>query len=244
MAQHGAFTDALIGVGKYDLSGVSNECSVNLTVEPLDSTTFGNTSRRKLPGLLDGSWSAACVWDDATVEAALNDLPSDASDDEGAFVFAPSKTAGGPAYVGSGCVYTVERGGVVGELYSASFQANFRHAIAALKGVLSENGQTARTANGNGTGGQLGAVGATQYLYGALLVTVAAGGTIDVVVESDDNGAFSSAVTRITFPQVTTSAVSYFRRVQGAITDDHFRVRWTVGGGAPSYRLIAAIGIF
>lgn len=240
MAFHGAFTDALIAIGKYDLSGKSNECSLSLSVDALDSTVFGNTSRRKLPGIADGTLSAACVWDDV-VETAINDLPRDASDNEGAFLFAPAKTNGGRAYIGSACTYQVERGGAIGDLYAASLSANFRNV--SPNGFVSENGQTARTASGNGAGLQLGAVSATQSLYAVLIVPAAAGGTLDVVIESDDNGGFTTPVTRITFTQVTTSAIAYYASVAGAITDTFFRARWTIAGGGPSYNLIAGIGI-
>jgi hypothetical protein len=77
-----------------------------------------------------------------------------------------------------------------------------------------------------GTGYQLGAVAATQYLYGALHIFTA-GTTITVVLESDDNAGFSSATTRATLGPLTTTGGTWATRVAGAITDDYYRFRVT-----------------
>ena len=65
--------------------------------------------------------------------------------------------------------------------------------------------------------------------------------TLDVIIESDDNGSFSSATTRITHTQAT-AATSEFLSVAGAVTDDYWRASWTFGGtGTITFAVIIGI---
>ena len=65
-----------------------------------------------------------------------------------------------------------------------------------------------------------------------------------MVVESDDNSGFTSATTRLTATQVTTSTTSESLEVAGAITDDYFRVNFTIAGsGSPSFKFVLLFGV-
>jgi hypothetical protein len=102
---------------------------------------------------------------------------------------------------------------------------------------------------GGGTTGvsaalQLTAVSATQRLYVAVHVLSKTGTnpTLDLVIQSDTVG-FASPATQITVPQFT-GVGSYFGYVDGAITDDYYRVSRTVGGtGSPAFTYVVVIGI-
>jgi hypothetical protein len=76
---------------------------------------------------------------------------------------------------------------------------------------------------------------------------VAFGGTsptLDVIVQSDDASGFPSATNRITFTQATGFTAEYATPVAGAITDDWWRVNFTIGGTAsPNFTFICVIGI-
>jgi hypothetical protein len=105
---------------------------------------------------------------------------------------------------------------------------------------------TARTSSSVGTGRQLGAVVAGKRLYASLHVLSASGTlpTLDVKVQSDDNASFTSATDRITFTQRTASATYDFGSVAGAITDDYWRITYTIGGtGTPTFAFIVTAGI-
>ncbi len=75
---------------------------------------------------------------------------------------------------------------------------------------------------------------------------VAASGTtptLDMIVESDDNSGITSGVTRITFTQEVAVGAQYATAVAGPITDDWWRVGWTIGGTGPSFTVIVTVGI-
>jgi hypothetical protein len=63
-----------------------------------------------------------------------------------------------------------------------------------------------------------------------------------VLLESDDNGSFTGATTRHTFAQ-NTAISSEWASVAGAVTDDYWRISWTVGGGSPDFTVVCAAGI-
>lgn len=112
-----------------------------------------------------------------------------------------------------------------------------------IKGTLLHPTATARTSSSTGTGRQLGAITATQRMYGALHVLSAGTGSMTVKIQSDDNASFTSATDRITFT-AATAATYQWSSVAGAVTDDYWRVSYTISGGAPSFvfAVIAGIG--
>jgi hypothetical protein len=108
-------------------------------------------------------------------------------------------------------------------------------------------GSASRTASSVGTGRELGAVTATQRAYAALHVLSVSGTspTLDVIVQSDDNGSFTTPTSRITFSQANATANrQQFSSVAGAITDTHWRVSYTIGGsGTPTFAFAVTVGI-
>lgn len=113
-----------------------------------------------------------------------------------------------------------------------------------IAGTLLHPTATARTSSSTGTGRQLGAITATQRMYGALHVLSAGTGSMTVKIQSDDNASFTSATDRITFT-AATAATYEWSSVAGAVTDDYWRVSYTISGGAPSFvfAVIAGIGV-
>jgi hypothetical protein len=131
--------------------------------------------------------------------------------------------------------------GAVGEM--AAFRAAARSGDGAglIGGTVIHN-QT-RTTSGNGTGFQLGAVGATQRVHGALHVLSAAGTTpsLTVVVQSDTSG-FPSPTTQLSFA-AKTAIGSEFLSAAGPITDDFWRANFTISGTSPSFLFALILGI-
>lgn len=115
-----------------------------------------------------------------------------------------------------------------------------------VRGRLLHPGSASRTSSSTGTGRQLGAVIATKSLYAALHVTAAAGTTpsLTVKVQSDDNSGFTSATDRITFTAETDATTHYqWGSVAGAITDDYWRISYTISGTNPSFSFAVTAGI-
>ena len=103
---------------------------------------------------------------------------------------------------------------------------------------------TTATTSGQSAAQNLGAVTATQYLYGALHVTAAsAADTLDVVIQSDDAEGMASPTARITFTQKTAIGSQWATPVLGAITDTWWRIDYTIGGASPSFDFTVMMGI-
>jgi hypothetical protein len=114
-----------------------------------------------------------------------------------------------------------------------------------VRGLLVHPSNVSRTSSSTGTGRQLGAVAAGKSMYAALHVISASGTnpTLDVILQSDDNASFTSATSRITFTQAT-GRTSQLSSVAGAITDDYWRVSYTIGGtNTPTFAFAVTAGI-
>lgn len=114
-----------------------------------------------------------------------------------------------------------------------------------VRGRLLHPASIARTSSSTGTGRQLGTVVAGKSLYAALHVGTASGTTptLDVKIQSDDNSGFTTPTDRITFSQRTASATYDFGSVAGAITDDYWRISYTIAGTNPSFIFAVTAGI-
>ena len=102
---------------------------------------------------------------------------------------------------------------------------------------------TARTATGNGTAVQVGAVASGRQMYAALHVLSVSGTatpTLTVKVQSDTVG-FGSATDQITFT-AATAVGGQISRVAGPITDDYWRASWTISGTNPSFLFVVVVG--
>lgn len=245
MAFHGQFSDALIAIGKYDISGQSNEIAIREALEALDSTTFGKTNRCYLPGVAEGEINGAFIWDPLLSALPLRTLKGVDAGDSTVLTLGMQSAVGANAWLSRSCVHQLEQGGQHGELLKGSFQGHTSDVL--ISGFVGEDGDTPRTASGNGAEVLVGAVSATQSLYAALhCINLSADSgtpTLDIEVESDTTG-FPSATSRIAFTQLT-AAGSEWKSVVGAITDTYFRVKWTIAGGAtnPTATFIVSFGI-
>ena len=113
-----------------------------------------------------------------------------------------------------------------------------------VRGTLMHPTTTARSTSSTGTARQLGAVSATQSVYAALHVLSVSGTstpTLTVTVQSDTVG-FATPTSRVVFSGATAVGAQ-FGSAAGAITDDYWRVSWTVSGTNPSFLFGVTIGI-
>ena len=229
-------------VGQYDLSGDMHKLELRYGAELLDVTTFGQTTRIRKGGLKTVGLSAEGYWSGGT------DLVDDA-------LFAKIGVQNVPITIAKGgetldndaylfrCIHGVYTPGAsIGEMLRFSVSAEGSGGVGVARGKLLHVG--AETATGNETGSQLGALSATQSLYAALHVLTVSGSTptFDLDIESDDNSGFTSATSRISFTQAT-GITSEWKSVAGAITDDWWRVAFTIGGSTPSFEFVLAAGI-
>jgi hypothetical protein len=235
-----------IWVDGYDMTGDANNVALGIKREALDSTVFGPTvtARSRAAGLEDvqssgkGLWQAGSGTVDPQVFANLGGLK--------VVTQTPAGTETQRAYFYQCRDFNYDLFGNVGELapFSVAMQGTKGSgtlSAGAIAGYLGKAKGTVSATGALGTFKQLGAVGASQYLYGSVHLFGTAGTTITVVLESDDNSSFTSAATRITFGPLTAIGGTWGVRAAGAILDDYYRFRVTACTG--TWTIAAAMGI-
>ena len=231
-------TNCKLWYGGYDFSGNMNALACNAGAEMLDKTTFGNTSRRRLAGLKttemqhEGYFSAGTGEPDPILFGKVGGVAD-------AMSISPTTGADGErAFMASVIAGSYTPGGAIGEIMPFSVAAELAQ-DELVQGTVMHN--ATRTAGGNGTARQLGAVSATQKLYAALHVTSITGGTLTVSIESDDNSGMTSAVTQDSFTAATAIGGEWLTPIAGAITDDYWRVTWTYTGTTVDFIVVLGI---
>jgi hypothetical protein len=232
------FKNATILLSGYDISGDSNKVALSSKADVKDRTTFNNTARRRVCGLLDTSISAEGFFDPAK-DAGLFDFIA-----SGEKIIAVSPAAGiaGDLVYFAKCQtaeYTPMEG-AIGEL--AAFRLSGQGSGPLIRGQVLERGE--KTASAPGTAANIGAVLATQKVYACLHVLAVSGTnpTLDLEIQSDDAQAMSSPTDRITFDQMTEVGAQW-KELAGPITDAWWRVNYTLGGTDPSFVIAVVIGI-
>ena len=230
-------------VDGWDFSGDTRALELEMTPELKDDTVLGDGFRSNVPGLEpwvlqeEGLWVAGANQVDANVAANRGLV------DKLVTVACVDGTEGDIAYFGRSTVGLYTLGGEVGELNPFSLRLEGTGSDRLVRGTILVTG--AKTATGNSTAQQLGAVAAGESLFAGLHVIAVAGTspTLDVIVQSDTVG-FPSSTNRITFAQQIAIGSVYATPVAGAITDDYWRINYTIGGtGGPSFTFLVTVGI-
>jgi hypothetical protein len=133
--------------------------------------------------------------------------------------------------------------GSVGDV--ASWDAQAKGSWPLVRGQSMHPSGVPRTASGTGTSVQLGAVAAGQHMYCNLHVVSIAGTstpTLTVNIGSDNATGFPSSTARGAFAAKTAIGGESLR-IAGPITDDWWRVTWTVSGTSPSFLFLVSMGI-
>lgn len=226
-------------VAEQDITAYTRGGNLEYSVEEQDDTVWGDSTRSAAGGLfvvrlqVDGHHNYAepdvsLFSDIGTGTAPISVAPENGAETNTAYTFQALQASYTPLSAS------------VGDMSGFTIGNAARSPL--VPGTIMEDGTSSRTSSANGSGAQLGAVAAGQSVYAALHVISAAADTLDVTVESDDNGSFTSATTRISFTQVTSTATSEWKSAAGAITDDYWRATWTLGAAGP-YDFVVVVGI-
>lgn len=234
--------------GAVDLTGVSNRAEMTPSVDAVDVTNFGGAGWKEVLGGLaeteiavagffeSGAVAAAGTFEDPELFAQLGAvgpwslMPAGAADQALAYLTNALEASLKPIQ------------GSVGD--AAAFEAMAKGSTKLARGVVGHPPGTARTASGAGTANQIGALSASQALYVNLHVLSISGTstpTITVKIESDNAVGFPSAVIVGTFTAATAIGGQHMR-IAGPITDDYFRVTWTITGTNPSFLFAVTMG--
>ena len=236
------YKDVKTWLDGYDISGRLNQLGLEYAAELPDGTTFGDTTRTRRPGLksLKANLNGYADFDDEGIDEQLFARIAVANT---AFSFSPDGgDEGEVAHFFRAVLGEYKPGGRIGDMFAFGAVAENSDGYGPIRGTVMHN--ATRTTTASGTARQLGAVSATQKLYAALhVLSVSAGDTLDVIVESDALETFLSPTTRITFAQSTAISAQFATPVSGAITDDWWRLTWTLGGAAISIAFVVVVGI-
>lgn len=233
-------TNAQIRFGGRDLTGILNQVALEANRALPESTVFGQTTVTRASGVRDGSINVNGWWDSGADADFFTQHTANAA--EVMSVAAENAVEGSVAYSLQGEQANYTPGAAHGEVFAFVLELQSRNPL--VQGRLLGSGTKSST--GNSSPFQLGNVPAGSRVWAALHVTAQAGSTptIDVILESDASSAFSgSETTRITFAQVGTTLSAQILSASGPITDTHWRLAWTLGGGSPVYDIFATVGI-
>ena len=231
-------------VGEFDLSGDVNSLTLSADTDAVEDTTFSSGGVRTFrPGLSDVSFDHSGFWNatatgDGSDDALFADI---GSAPQVITVGATDGLIGNPAFTHQGIEATYSPGGSVGEMFAFTVSGSGSGQF--VSGTVLHDASAAVTTSATDTGSQLGAVTSSETVYASLHVVAASGSspTLDVVVQSDTSG-FPSPTSRITFAQAG-AVTSEWGSLAGAVTDDYWRVDYTIGGGSPSFTFVVTVGI-
>jgi hypothetical protein len=214
-----------------------NAVSIDYGAEELDGTTLADDTRIMVGGLLTAAMGADGFFQAPDPDSAFFAQMGAAGK---VITIAPKTTEGSIGFSLNAILGSYNPGASVGELLAYSIQAGARDRL--VRGPLLAN-KAGITVTGTGTAFQVGAASGSQTVFAALHVTKAGGTpTLDLTIESDDASGMLSPTTRITFDQATAKG-SQFKKLAGPVTDNWWRVNYTIGGGTPEFDFVVLLGI-
>ncbi|HEV2778692.1 MAG TPA: hypothetical protein VGX25_04755 [Actinophytocola sp.] len=237
-------TNVRLFSGGCDLTAQSNKLELSSEAEDKDVTNFGSGGWKEVKGgLFSTEISGAGQWEAADA-SKVDDNRWSSLGGLGPFSAGPDDAAvGNLSYFTNALSGKYQLGGQVGDV--APWDGEWKGSWPLVRGLFAHSPGTPRTADGTGTGQQLGAVASGKYLYANLHVLSVAGTstpTITARIESDADNTFASPTTVLTFT-AATAVSGEVKRVAGAITDTWFRPAWTITGSSPSFLFVVTYGI-
>lgn len=238
-----AATNITTYVGGYDLTGDSNQTTLDTGVDPQVCTPFGSTAVKRVGGLRtvesqsEGYWQSDTGAVDPTVFDGLTDLV--------AITHTPTGTELDIAYTYQAKTFQYEMFGQVGEVVPFSLSAqgargNGTLSVGAVRGRLLKAKGNISATGATGSVYELGAVSATQYLY-VVVHCFSIGTSFTLQIQSDTASNFPSPTTQMTLGSVTAVGSTWGTRVAGPVTDTFWRVNVSAVSGTSS--IAVAVGI-
>lgn len=236
-----ALTDAFVHVHGYDFTSDSNALRLAMEAAALDKTTFGSAGWREITGgAKSHTLDVDGFWQSATSAAVDPESFPDLGVVDRVVTLGTVQAEGEPAYMLQAGKFAYSMFGPYGELAPFTLGCAGTNGVGVVRGTLAKERANVSSTGALGSGLLLGAVGASQFLYGTVHLFTA-GTTVTIVLESDDNAGFTSATTRATIGPLTTTGGTWVPRVAGAITDTYFRYRVSAITG--TFNIAAAIGV-
>lgn len=236
-----ALLDCFVHVAGHDFTTDENETRLEGEADALDKTTWGSAGwSEHAYGLKSLKFDEKGWWQSAASDAVDPEAFADLGVTDRVHTFGPVETEAQPAYMFQAGKASYELFGKVGELAPFKLASRGTNGVGLVRGQLGKVKGSVSATGALGSGLNLGAVGASQFLYATFHV-FSAGTTITVQVESDDAAGFPSATARGTIGPITTRGGTWMTRVAGPITDTHYRFNVTAITG--TFIVAGAIGI-
>lgn len=226
------FAQTAVHIAANDLfaSAFANTVDVSMTADEKDVTTFASGGyRQKISSLATFTVSVGGFQDFAVVgpDVSFPGQNIGAAADVWS-VAVPGETVGDIAYFGQARTFGITPfRGAAGDV--AGFDLNLTGTSRLVRGVVAAP-YASRVATGNGTATALAGPSASQSLYAAFHLHSVTGtpGSVQFVVQTDDNSGMTTPTTRIT-STAFTAAGSQFASVAGAFASEtHVRVNHTL----------------
>lgn len=226
-------------LAQYRLRGQMNSCALEDAIDVATTPVFGDAAQRRVPQLyspscgMEGYYSAEDFDKPAQDNLGVANVP---------LSVAPlGAEVGSRAYLMRVMGGELSWGGAVGDANPFSMSVEGSDGGRLVRGYVMHASE--ETASGGGVAVNVGALPSGSQLYAALHVLEASDGdTLDVSIVSDNAEGFGSGVAQTAFAQVT-AAGSQWIELDGPVTDDWWRVEWSIGGGSPSFNFVVTIGI-
>jgi hypothetical protein len=241
--------DARLFAAGADLSGHGNKIEIKETAEVKKTTNWrsGGAETNKA-GLFQTAWSAEGQWEagdpsqpDDLFWATRRTLDPWSAAPQGDSDLAP----GGLMYLNRVLRSEGTLLGAVGDV--APWMMSGVSSWPLVRGKCAHPSGVPRTATGNGTSLNLGAVAANRRVYANLHVLSISGTatpSLTVKIQSDDNTNFTSPTDRLSFAAKTVAGTGEALRSDGTVIADTFwRAVWTISGTSPSFLFLVSLGI-
>ena len=235
-----ALTNAYAFVAGYDFTSDSNNLALSTEVEAKDVTPYGPGWRSFIGGLKSTAFDMAGFWQSAASQAVDPESFAGLGTADQVFTFGTSAVEGDPAFMWQGMEASYGVGGTVGDVAPYSLKAVGSNGQGAVRGKLAKARGNASATGQLGTGFEISAPSASQFVYCTVHIFTAST-TITLQLQSDDNGAFSTPTTIATIGPLTTSGGTWMTRVPGPLTDSFFRLNVSAITG--TFNVAAAIGV-
>ena len=234
-------TNAGLYVGGYELSSYFNTLEITGEADVLDVTSFGASTRQYLTGFKGVRFGGAGWYDPANSDKPLFDAWG-ATDN--IVSIAQSNATGGLCWFVRGCLPTYQMGASLGQAATIQLSGQTSTPPFVRGNILHR--ATGVTSSSSSTAQQLGAVASTERIFAAAHVFSISGTstpTITFKVQSDNASNFPSATDRLTFTGMTAIGAQWQSAGPSAITDDYWRVNWTITGSSPVFGFAVMFGI-
>lgn len=235
---HLVLKDTATVFAEYNLTSDNSSVSISYGAAEQDNTSFGSTAISRLGGLKTVGASFECFFNSPNEGGLFTNIKTSGKP----ITIAPEGlTAGNRAFMFEGLMLQVNPTWTLGEVTGISATASGVGDLG--RGVVEYVATETATGAVTSTGTQLGALTASQAVIACVHCTSYSGdGSLSIDVESDDNSGFTSATSRGSFTAIS-GATSEIIQVNGAVTDDYWRVNGTITGTTVNMTLVFSFGI-